>query len=418
MVEKHMNRKDTILLITSVIVSLSILEIGLRIFTPFPISWVSNKIKHEQLGYVMDPKLAGIDKSGFRNEGQETADIIAIGDSFTFGTNVDSDHSWPKVLGQMLNKNVYNYGVGGYGILQYSYILDRAVEKNPEAIVVGLFLANDLYDICHFVVERKYSKEQASQAGVNSSLCPSTNRQVSAELEKEAVNGWLSTKIALYSILTHYYLRYARGMEIDSMLRNDIAIVNDDTERAILHHLSTKKNAAFMLEKKVDKESRSDTVIVNDDMQRTIIHHVSIKRHATFMDLEKPDIAMAFGVLKDFLRKARRETQARKIRLGVVLIPSKPRVFYSYLKEKGYKLSDEYEQLVVNEDRLRRSTIAFMTKIGVPSDDALPGTEEALRKYKNMYPASVDGHPLDMGYRIIAEAAAELVTGQERQGQK
>ena len=174
----------------------------------------------------------------------------------------------------------------------------------------------------------------------------------------------------------------------------------------------------YRMERMNDNNDHNNAVIINDGMQRTILHRLTLERNAPFVDQKNPHIAMGFGLLKDFLQKAKRETQARNIRFGVLLIPSKERVFYSYLKEKGYKLSDEYEQLVSNDDKLRKSTVAFMDKIGVPSTNVLPKMEEAIRKYKNVYPATTDGHPLDIGYRVFAEAAAQLVTGRQQPGPK
>jgi hypothetical protein len=371
-----MNRKEVILLIASVAVSLALLETGLRIFTPYPVSWTSNQIRHEKLGYVMDPGLVEIDKSGFRNKNQPSADIIAIGDSFTFGTNVVSGHSWPKVMGRILDKNVYNYGVGGYGILQYSVLLDMTIERKPDAILVALFLTNDLDDVCRHYVRYEYLRVQASQLGVDGNLCPDAYKPAK---EKFSISRILNEKVALYSAIRTNYLRYR-------------------------------------MERMIDSNDHSNAVIINDGIQRTILHRLTLERNAPFVDLKNPHIAMAFGLLKDFLQKAKRETQTRNIRFGVLLIPSKERVFYSYLKEKGYELSDEYEQLVVNDNKLRSNTVAFMKKIGVSSVDLLPNMEDAIRNYKNIYPATTDGHPLDMGYRVFAEAAAELVTGRQQQG--
>ena len=174
----------------------------------------------------------------------------------------------------------------------------------------------------------------------------------------------------------------------------------------------------YQMERMIDSNDQRDALIVNDGMQRTILHRLTIERNAPFVDLKNPHIAMAFGLLKDFLQKAKRETRARNIKLGVLLIPSKERVFYRYLKEKGYELSDEYEQLVVNDDKLRKNTMAFMKTIGVPSADVLPDMEDAIRKYRNVYPPATDGHPLEVGYRVIAETAAKLVAGRQEKAGK
>ena len=118
---------EVLLFTCSTLIGAGILEAGLRLVTPFPIhSADANRDPHEALGYVVSPALADIDSHGFRNPGNratgETIDLFALGDSHTFGQNVASELSWPQQLGRMANLSVYNYGVGGYGILQYAYL--------------------------------------------------------------------------------------------------------------------------------------------------------------------------------------------------------------------------------------------------------------------------------------------------------
>ena len=167
-----MERNNLLTLIVSLIISLIILELGLRNFTPYPISRVSNRVEHEKLGYVMDPKMSEIDENGFRNKRLTSVDIVALGDSHTYGYNVSSDNSWPKLLGRKLKKNVYNFGVGGYGILQYQNLLSKAIELNPKVILLGLYLANDLNDICTLVSSNQYWASRAKEFHIDSSLCP------------------------------------------------------------------------------------------------------------------------------------------------------------------------------------------------------------------------------------------------------
>ena len=65
---KNGSRLENLLLVTaSIIGSLILCEIGLRVLTPFPVNRSSNKIDDAVLGYRMNSKLAGVDSSGFRN---------------------------------------------------------------------------------------------------------------------------------------------------------------------------------------------------------------------------------------------------------------------------------------------------------------------------------------------------------------
>jgi hypothetical protein len=83
---------------------------------------------------------AGFDAWGFRNrEVPKTADIVAVGDSHTFGNTAKMDESWPYVLGRLTGRNVYNMGMGGYGPNQYFHLSNsKALNLKPNAIVWGL----------------------------------------------------------------------------------------------------------------------------------------------------------------------------------------------------------------------------------------------------------------------------------------
>lgn len=243
-----------------------------------------------------------------------------------------------------------------------------ALEQKPEQILVALFLTNDLDDICRHALRSDNLRAQAKELGLDTSLCPDSYNPKSS---KFSLSRNLSENVALYSALRVSYVNYRMG-------------------------------------KMIDRNENSHAVIINDGMQRTIIHDLAIKRNAPFVDLKIPHIAKSYDLLKKYLKKAKHETQSRNIRFGVLLIPSKERVFYRYLKEKGYTLSNEYEQLVANDDKLRINTLSFMQEIGVSSTDVLPAMENAIRRHRNVYPPATDGHPIEVGYQIIAEAAEKL----------
>lgn len=78
--------------------------------------------------------------------------ILAIGDSFTFGTNVADDEPYPQVLEALLAADgtrpveVINTGVPGWGPVQYAAFYEhegRALA--PDLVLVGLYVGNDAY---------------------------------------------------------------------------------------------------------------------------------------------------------------------------------------------------------------------------------------------------------------------------------
>ena len=141
-------------------VMLLVAEGLLRLLTHFPVNTSSNMVPHPQLGYVLDSRLSDVDDNGFRNpQVPETADIIAIGDSHTQGINVDSDTSWPQLLGGQSGQSVYNMGVGGYGPLQYHALIPQALQMHPQQIIIGLYLGNDIGDVARGIRNRHSEME-------------------------------------------------------------------------------------------------------------------------------------------------------------------------------------------------------------------------------------------------------------------
>ncbi len=345
-----------------------ILEVGLRALTPFPISQASNKGSHDILGWVMDSNTAEIDKHGFRNSTLSSIDIVALGDSHTYGFNVSSDNSWPKLLARMLDKTVYNYGVGGYGILQYKYLLDKSIELDPKVVLLGLYLPNDLDDLCSLVSTNQYWSSRAKEFNINGSLCIKKQKRKKRRTRNST---WLKENSATIAIASEYYSNFSMRSKIEN---NEI------------------KNA----------------VVINDEKTKTIINHSRIEIHKKHMDINEPHIKMAYEVLKTTILEANKNFETNSIRFGILFIPSKERVFYGYLTQMGYTLPIEYKILVDNEDKLKANITQFVSNAGIPSADILQDMENALLKYGQVYPPRDNGHPIEIGYQIYADNAFSL----------
>lgn len=78
--------------------------------------------------------------------------IFIIGDSFTFGTGVDEEQTYPRLLHQNLNAHglqieVVNLGVSGYGTIQsYERLVEYADDLGVPDIVIYMFSTNDPVD--------------------------------------------------------------------------------------------------------------------------------------------------------------------------------------------------------------------------------------------------------------------------------
>lgn len=129
-------------------------------YQPFPAE-EKHLVAHETRGYAFvqnqqvqwGKKTVFFNELGFRDDpigSKRNIDILAVGDSFTIGTGLDVEDSWPKQLQDLLNqdvkngktKRVLNAGVPGYSIRQIRIQTEELLftEKLfPKTIIVGLY---------------------------------------------------------------------------------------------------------------------------------------------------------------------------------------------------------------------------------------------------------------------------------------
>ena len=101
-----------------------------------------------------------IDRQGRRSSGEDPVAsglprVVFVGDSLTFGWGVRSQESFPSLTGQMLEVEVINLGVAGYGTDQQYLRLQRDGLPLAPAAVVLTFCQNDLSEV---ISERKYGR--------------------------------------------------------------------------------------------------------------------------------------------------------------------------------------------------------------------------------------------------------------------
>ena len=102
----------------------------------------------------MDP-LGFCNPPGARAPGSR-ADLLALGDSFTFCTGVRPTEAWPIPLGLLLGLSSYNLGSPGIGLYEYLQILEQiGIPMSPRIVVLNFYEGNDLRDALHFSEYRR-----------------------------------------------------------------------------------------------------------------------------------------------------------------------------------------------------------------------------------------------------------------------
>ena len=158
-------------MLVSIVASLLLIELAFRLAMGLPVfkleDWRMLRVAYNRLGHhaEFDPVLGWTLKPNFvssvhntldhgiRVNGKETAirtgQILAVGDSFTEGWEVEDDDSWPAYLELMNGSPVVNGGVGGYGTDQIILRTEQLLPiVKPRTLIVG-FLNFDLYRTAH-----------------------------------------------------------------------------------------------------------------------------------------------------------------------------------------------------------------------------------------------------------------------------
>ncbi len=88
------------------------------------------------------------DKRGFRNQSDfEEYDLIAIGDSFTEGSNIADNQTWPALLAQKTQLTVYNLGMSAGNPASYLETLSKfGLQLSPKIVLCTLYEGNDFRD--------------------------------------------------------------------------------------------------------------------------------------------------------------------------------------------------------------------------------------------------------------------------------
>jgi lysophospholipase L1-like esterase len=94
------------------------------------------------------------DGHGFRNvwPWPERAEIVALGDSLTFGHGVEDEQTWPAIVARFLSRGrVINLGLSGAGAQQYLRVYETfGMKLQPKVLLVGFFVRNDFWDDAMF----------------------------------------------------------------------------------------------------------------------------------------------------------------------------------------------------------------------------------------------------------------------------
>jgi len=384
--------KKLLLLLTSVLFTLALMEIGVRIF--------ESKIRHTQIhgGWfsqvetLSDPKLGkrvvanppGHDANGFRNATvRERSEVVALGDSQTWGQNVPITEAWPQVLEKTTGKTVYNMGMAGYGPIEYSMLAPDALKLSPRVVVVGIYFGNDLAEAYGAVYSREafvdLRNPSAAQPGDQDQIVERasvTVNEVNAlaeEIRRKSTPSWLLWLGAHSAV----------GRELSFSGRWPGST-------------SSASNAAL---RKAIEQHPAYGLVYDSEHSHTILE-TSYRLAA--LDRNEPQILEGLRLTKLSLDRIQELTSKTGTKLIVLLIPTKEFVYASKAASLG-RVDFIYAELIKIETADRDEIENHCLERSIQVADSLPGLREAVERDEQIYPETNDGHPNWAGYRLIAE---------------
>jgi hypothetical protein len=303
-----------------------------------------------------------------------TADIVAIGDSHTYGNTATMEDSWPYVVARLSRRSVYNMGLGGYGPNQYLELLrTRAVSLKPKVIICGLYMGDDFenaflitYGLDHWAYLRELPAEKVNFDIWEAPPAPTWNKK--ARL-------WLSRHSLVYQLVVHGPLlgRFQGETQIKNAQR-----LSDDATKLI---------------------------VPEDGILEAFVPKQILRR----LDQTNPSVREGMRITFKLLAEMDAICRRNGIRFVVTVIPTKEMVFAEYLEHNPkLALSDVLDRLLANERIARDQTFKFLADSGIPSVDPLPALKQA-RKGELYARTAGDMHPGRNGYRVIGEVVSKAL---------
>lgn len=378
-----MKLKQTIAKLSILAVSLSIgvilCEAGSRLILN-PADYLSaSTIKDNVLGITIAPNSSGFDKWGFRNKRvPSTADVVAVGDSHTYGNTAAMEDSWPSVVARATQFEVYNLGLGGYGPNQYYHLLTtRGLTLHPKWVVCGLYMGDDFENAFSITygLDHWSSLRNGQWGNVDADIWRGSEPSVWGA----GVRNWLSEHSIVYRLVLHGPL------------------------------LAMMKEAIRFRQVSTDSDPYTTTLVVDDQNIREAFRPIGM---AERLDLNSSPVREGMRITFHLLKEMDNACKQEGCRFLVVIIPTKETVFSEYLeKNSQLHLHEALNRVIVNERSARKTLVDFLAGEGIAHVDTLPALKQAVGN--QLYAQTTrDMHPGKNGYRVIGEAVAEYLKRQ------
>ncbi len=417
---------------------------------------VNRTVPDARLGMRLNPLFPEYDARGWRNASAlQRAEIVALGDSQTYGLKAPREGAWPQALGRMLHRTVYQMAAPGYGPGQYLLLFDEAAALQPKVIIAAFYLGNDLadayqlsYHVGDSVGDAFPYKDTTHDPRLDALV--STDPKIRASNQRaETIDPnfirlnylWCNGSRPVpdphlqqvHNILTAPPLapladetgtngspgksvpgaRPPKSSGLYRLARNAVNWVWHQRESSLLYRVT--RNAVSRVRSRVAASGPTldygapICVHYHDRQMKTVLNPAY-----RLISLERTDPRIAEGERISWLAYANLAERSRRAGIGfyVVLIPTKETAFRQRT-ETAYPNEPYLRDMWNAEADVRSKTLMFFERHDVRAIDTLPALQAVIASGRNPYAETNDGHPIPLGYEAIARAIAERLLQHE-----
>jgi hypothetical protein len=411
--------KNTLFPLLSVLLALITVEFALHLLT-----WLSPSVAHvlsgraiplqisdERLGYRPNPAHPDHDARGFRNRiSRVQADIVAIGDSQTYGMAVRREQAWPQQIETLSGRTVYNMSFGGYGCVEGLALLEEAKQLQPTIVIFAMFFGNDLVDAFKAVYYNHLYPEFKDPALQNAIQCMEQTAHLLEEIRKITWKMWQKDSEPVQknnsfpeSGRKNSFLATVKKAKL---LRLFFAV-----ERYLNHIYQNSPERRFFAIKNGQVKYPEIFEIFEVDQYKTVF---TPEYRFIAMNLDDPRIAEGLSISLKALDQMKKQADANHFELLVLLIPTKERVFSAVLDHYNLDPSESMQWLLEQESRLNEQVQTFLSQHNIPFLDAEPALKRILMEGKQPYFVDADGHLNAIGHHAIARQVHEFLLATEK----
>jgi hypothetical protein len=339
--------------------------------------------------------------------------VIAIGDSQTYGPTDDPNGAWPAQLATRTDLSAYNMSLGGWGPVAYATVLTEAIARDPEAILIAIYLGNDLFDAYRAVYLQGYRQDLRC-----AELAPRLQAiEQATPFEPQILRaaGYVSApRSPVPSAAGTDGDPAGNGMiaEVRSLLSQHCRLYGlarwfkDQVRTTTWPQAAEAAEAQRSWQQQIDWTQRHADISIAWEVgdHRTIL--LPDYRHLA-LDQEAPRIQAGLSIVEQVLVECADRCQASGISFGILILPTKESVFAADVQPADG--DPRLTHLRSEETTVRLRLASHLEQHGIAYVDALPHLQAALREGPQPYAPNRDGHPNAHGYEAIARAAQVLL---------